>query len=88
MVGFFAESLKYLRRIGLKTSVVQLIDGSGIDYGRGTILYDSPDTARPYSWQRDADPRTFADMVTPSGLAQIKTYESYGIPDKVPAPAA
>jgi glycerophosphoryl diester phosphodiesterase len=72
--SFDPASLKEMRRLGLKTQVVQLIDASGIDYRSGALVYDSPDTAKPFSWVQAGDPRTFAAMVTPAGLAEIKTY--------------
>ena len=72
--SFDPESLKRLRRLGLKTRVVQLIDGSDADYATGGILYNSPDTERPWSWHEAGDPRTFAAMVTPAGLADIRRY--------------
>ena len=72
--SFEPASLKLMRKLGLKTKVVQLIDGAGIDYKTGSITYDSPDSAKPFSWLQAHDPRTFAAMVTPAGLAEIKTY--------------
>jgi glycerophosphoryl diester phosphodiesterase len=72
--SFDPASLKEMRKLGLKTKVVQLIDGSAIDYKSGSITYDSPDTAKPFSWLQAGDPRTFAAMVTPAGLTEIKTY--------------
>ncbi len=72
--SFDPASLKLMRRLGLKTKVVQLIDGTDVDYRSGAITYTSPDTAKPFSWLQAGDPRTFAAMVTPAGLAEIKTY--------------
>jgi glycerophosphoryl diester phosphodiesterase len=72
--SFEPASLKLMRKLGLKTKVVQLIDGAGIDYKTGTITYDSPDSAKPFSWLQAHDPRTFAVMITAAGLAEIKTY--------------
>ena len=72
--SFEPASLKLMRKLGLKTKVVQLIDGAGIDYKTGSITYDSPDSAKPFSWLQAHDPRTFAVMITPAGLAEIKTY--------------
>jgi glycerophosphoryl diester phosphodiesterase len=51
-----------------------LIDGAGIDYASGAITYESPDSAKPFTWLQAGDARTFAAMVTPEGLAEIKTY--------------
>lgn len=72
--SFDPASLKLMRKAGLKTRVVQLIDGAGVDYRTGAITYTSPDTAKPFSWLEAHDPRTFAAMTTPAGLAEIKTY--------------
>jgi glycerophosphoryl diester phosphodiesterase len=72
--SFDPASLRLMRRLGLRTKVVQLIDGTGIDYRSGAITYTSPDTAKPFSWVQAGDPRTFAAMVTAAGLAEVKTY--------------
>jgi glycerophosphoryl diester phosphodiesterase len=72
--SFEPSSLKLMRKLGLRTKVVQLIDGAGIDYKTGAITYDSPDSAKPFSWLQVHESRTFAAMVTPAGLAEIKTY--------------
>jgi len=72
--SFDPASLKYMRKLGLKTKVVQLIDGADIDYASGAITYEALDSREPFSWLQAKDPRTFAAMVTPAGLAEIKTY--------------
>jgi glycerophosphoryl diester phosphodiesterase len=72
--SFEPASLRLMRKLGLKTKVVQLIDGAGIDYATGAITYESPDSAKPFTWLQANDARTFAAMVTPAGLAEIKTY--------------
>jgi glycerophosphoryl diester phosphodiesterase len=72
--SFDPASLKLMRKIGLKTKVVQLIDGTDIDYRSGAITYTSPDSAKPFSWLQAGDPRTFAAMVAAAGLAEVKTY--------------
>lgn len=72
--SFDPASLKLMRKQGLKTRVVQLIDGTDVDYRTGAITYTSPDTAKPFSWLEAHDPRTFAAMITPAGLAEVKTY--------------
>jgi glycerophosphoryl diester phosphodiesterase len=72
--SFDPASLKLMRKLGLKTKAVQLIDGAGIDYRTGAITYGSPDSAKPLSWLQAGDARTFAAMVTPAGLAEIRTY--------------
>jgi len=72
--SFEPASLKLMRTLGLQTKVVQLIDGAGIDYKTGAITYESIESAKPFSWLQAGDARTFAAMVTPAGLAEIKTY--------------
>ena len=72
--SFDPASLKYMRKLGLKTKVVQLIDGADIDYESGAITYEALDSREPFSWLQAKAPRTFAAMVTPAGLAEIKTY--------------
>lgn len=76
---FDPASLKYLRGIGLKTKVVQLIDGNAVDYSTGEMIYKTDDVynfvdGRPYSWTLAGDARYFGEMLTPAGLAEIKTY--------------
>jgi glycerophosphoryl diester phosphodiesterase len=77
--SFDPASLKHLRSIGLQTRVVQLVDGIAVDYKTGDLVYRTDDQhtfvdGRPYSWTLDGDPRYFGAMLTPAGLAEIKTY--------------
>ena len=72
--SFDPASLKLMRRLGLRTKAVQLIDGSDVDYASGQIVYTSPESARPFSWLEAGDTRTFATMVTPRGLAEVASY--------------
>jgi len=53
--------------------MVQLIDADGYDFRTGGLTY-APPYHRPYDWERSGDHRLFRDMVTPSGLAEIRTY--------------
>jgi glycerophosphoryl diester phosphodiesterase len=58
---------------------VQLIDGNDVDYKTGAMIYVQPDywnfvDGRPYSWTVAGDGRFFDVMLTPTGLADIKTY--------------
>ncbi|MGW8312624.1 MAG: glycerophosphodiester phosphodiesterase [Desulfuromonadales bacterium] len=71
--SFEPSSLKEMRSKGLKTPMVQLIDGDDIDLKTGKITYAIP-FDRPYDWCKSGDMRLFADMVTPDGLAEIKSY--------------
>lgn len=69
-----------MRSIGLATKVVQLIDGNDVDYKTGAMIYVAPNDiysivdGRPYSWTLAGDGRTFDAMLSPAGLAEIKTY--------------
>lgn len=79
MQSFDPASLKYMRSVGLKTKAVQLIDGNDVIYKTGEVFYISDDSdtfvdGRPYSWTVAGDARTFGVMLTPAGLAEIKTY--------------
>jgi glycerophosphoryl diester phosphodiesterase len=71
--SFEPSSLKTMRSKGLKTKVVQLIDGDDYDFNTGQLTYAVPND-RPYDWTLAGDKRLFSTMVTPAGLAEIKTY--------------
>jgi len=77
--SFDPISLKYLRTAGLQARSVQLIDGNAVDYKTGAMIYQTDDEynfvdGRPYSWTLAGDARYFGDMLTPAGLAEIKSY--------------
>jgi glycerophosphoryl diester phosphodiesterase len=72
--SFEPGSLKYMRSHGLETRQVQLIDDHGVDFKTGKVLYDNIANARPFDWTVSGDPRNFDAMLTPEGLAEIKTY--------------
>ena len=71
--SFEPGSLKYMKSKGLNTRLIQLIDGDGIDMATGRMTYAVP-VDRPYEWTQAGDRRNFDTMVTPAGLAEIKTY--------------
>ena len=71
--SFEPGSLKYMKGKGLKTKTVQLIDGDGIDLKTGAMTYAVP-VDRPYEWTKAGERRNFDVMVTPAGLAEIRTY--------------
>jgi len=71
--SFEPGSLKEMRAKGLKVRMVQLIDADGYDFKTGGLTY-APPFHRPYDWEISGDQRLFSDMVTPAGLAEIKTY--------------
>ena len=77
--SFDPDSLKYLRKAGMRAKGVQLIDGNDYNFRDGSVGYITADewtfiSGRPYSWTLAGDARTFAVMQTPAGLAEIKTY--------------
>ena len=77
--SFDPASLKYLKQIGLKARKVQLIDGNDTHLDTGVVTYSTSDVytfvdGRPYSWTINGDGRYFDAMLTPAGLAEIKTY--------------
>ena len=71
--SFEPESLRYMKSKGLKTKLIQLIDGDGIDMKTGIMTYAVP-VDRPYPWTKAGNTRNFDTMVTPAGLAEIATY--------------
>lgn len=77
--SFDPESLKYMRSAGLNTRIVQLIDGNDVNYADGSLIYATIGVSnfvegRPDSWTMAGDGRFFDSMLTPAGLAKIKTY--------------
>ena len=72
--SFEPSSLKYMRSHGLHTKVVQLVDAYDTDFKTGTVVYNEITDSRPYDWTIAGDPRWFDVMLTPAGLAEIKTY--------------
>ena len=70
--SFEVSNLKYLNG---KTDVrlVQLIDGYDID-SNGNMQFEAP-SLRPYDWTvAGKTDKTYGAMLTPTGLAEIKTY--------------
>ena len=69
--SFEVQNLKDLRQqTGVR--LVQLIDGDGVD-AQGKVTLVAP-FDKPYDFAVRKDPRTFPDLLTPTGLAEIKTY--------------
>lgn len=62
-----------MRNKGLNTRLVLLIDADDYDFKTGKLTYAVPFN-RPYDWTLSGDLRLFSAMVTPAGLAEIKTY--------------
>lgn len=72
--SFEPSSLKYLRSKGLKIRAVQLIGANDVDFKTGEMVYDDIPNSRPYDWTLQGNPNWFSAMLTPEGLAEIKTY--------------
>jgi len=69
--SFETANLKYLRqRTPLR--LVQLVDADDIAPD-GTITY-APPFDKPYDWVVSGRQGTFGDLVTPAGLAEVRTY--------------
>jgi len=69
--SFETSNLKYLRtRTPLR--LVQLVDADDVDKDGSMVMAAPYD--RPYDFAVLGDKRTFKDLVTPEGLAEIKTY--------------
>jgi len=71
--SFEPGSLKYMRSKGSKLKMVQLIDADDVNLKTGALTYAAP-YDKPFDWAQAGDKRLFSDMVTPAGLAEIKTY--------------
>ena len=71
--SFEPGSLKEMRAKGLQTRLIQLIDADDYDLKTGKLTYAAP-YDRPYDWTLSGDTRLYSAMVTPAGLAEIKTY--------------
>ena len=71
--SFEPGSLKEMKSKNLATRMVQLVDADDYDLKAGKLSYAAP-YDRPYDWTLSGDTRLFSAMVTPAGLAEIKTY--------------
>jgi glycerophosphoryl diester phosphodiesterase len=71
--SFEPGSLKYMRGKGSTLKMIQLIDADDVDLKTGALTYAAP-YDRPYDWKVAGDTRLFSAMVTPAGLAEVKTY--------------
>ena len=73
--SFEPSSLQYMRKQGLMTRTVQLVDGDDYDFATGGVSNpDASPYSRPYDWAVAGDTRKFPAMLTPAGLAIVKTY--------------
>ena len=71
--SFEPGGLKEMKTKGLQAKIIQLIDADDYDFKTGKLTYAIP-YDRPYDWTLSGDKRLFSAMVTPAGLAEIKTY--------------
>ena len=71
--SFEPGSLKEMKSKGLQAKIIQLIDADDYDLKTGKLTYAFP-YDRPCDLTLSGDPRLFSAMVTPAGLAEIKTY--------------
>ena len=69
--SFEVAALKYLRS-KTRVRLVQLIDADDVDKNGNLVL--NPPLDRPYDFTVAQDRRTFKDLVSKTGLAEIKTY--------------
>jgi glycerophosphoryl diester phosphodiesterase len=69
--SFEVANLKYLRS-KTRVRLVQLIDADDVDKDGNIVL--KPPRDRPYDFTLAKDPRTYKDLLTKAGLAEIKTY--------------
>ena len=69
--SFETANLRYLRG---RTTVrlVQLVDANDVN-ADGTLDFTAP-YDRPYDWTVNGRPGLFKDLLTPAGLAEVKTY--------------
>jgi glycerophosphoryl diester phosphodiesterase len=64
-----------LKELNTKTDIplVQLLDAFDVNYSDGSLIYQGVN-ARPYDFSVNGDTRTYGDLQTPAGLAEIATY--------------
>lgn len=76
--SFEPGSLKYMRSIGSLVKQVQLIDAYDVDFKTGQMIYGTDAAhlvySQPTDWKLAGETRLFDSMLTPTGLAEIKTY--------------
>lgn len=77
--SFEVANLKYLRG-KTQARIAQLVDGGGLS-PQGEML-SRPPSAQPYDFVVAGDARTNKDLLTPMGLAEIKTYADIVAPWK------
>ncbi len=70
--SFEQANLKSLRT-KTKVRLIQLVDADDVNVATGAITFAAP-YDRPYDWTRAGRTGTFGDLLTPTGLDEIKTY--------------
>ncbi|MDX2231972.1 MAG: glycerophosphodiester phosphodiesterase family protein [Leptolyngbyaceae cyanobacterium bins.349] len=70
--SFEVSNLKELNTL-TDIPLVQLLDAFDVDYTTGELLYQDVN-ARPFDFTVNGDTRTYADLQTPAGLAEIAAY--------------
>jgi len=69
--SFEVSNLKQLRK-QTDVRLVQLVDGDGVD-AKGNVTLVAP-FDKPYDFAVAKDSRNFPDLLTPTGLAEVRTY--------------
>jgi glycerophosphoryl diester phosphodiesterase len=69
--SFEVSNLKALRKL-TQVRLVQLVDADDVD-SKGDVTLVAP-FDKPYDFAVAKDSRTFPDLLTPKGLAEVKTY--------------
>jgi glycerophosphoryl diester phosphodiesterase len=69
--SFETANLRYLRT-RTELPLIQLIDADDINPD-GSLAFNKP-YDKPYDWVVSGRPGLFSDLVTPAGLAEVKTY--------------
>ncbi|MDT7521439.1 glycerophosphodiester phosphodiesterase [Rhodoferax sp. TBRC 17198] len=69
--SFEVSNLKALRKL-TQVRLVQLVDADDVD-SKGNVTLVAP-FDKPYDFAVAKDSRTFPDLLTPKGLAEVKTY--------------
>jgi len=76
--SFEPGSLQYMRSIGSLVKQVQLIDAYDVDFKTGEMIYGTDAAhlvySQPTDWKLAGRTELFDSMLTPAGLAQVKTY--------------
>ena len=69
--SFETANLRYLRT-RTQLPLIQLVDADDVN-ADGTLAFNAP-YDKPYDWVVSGRPGLFSDLLTPAGLAEVKTY--------------